>query len=1531
MEEEDIRIKVKSIDNEEHELCVKTSTRTEEIKEMIAEKKSVNKNDIRLIYQGQCLSNEKTIGDYNIQNEHIIHLVVRKKENNLINVDENRNDALNVSTLGNGENNSLNSANLLNGDSNQNNSNASGNNGSVTFGGGSGTIGIGIGAGSANGVSPLYFTHMRLTRNDNTENDPMGQTNICNLLNEIMSQVSANPNLIYSNPNATNAAANTAANTAANAAANVAANGTTPDLGATTEPATNTSTNAAVNAALNAAMNAATNPTANAAITAAVNSALNAAMNVAGMGGNAYTGGMRAGGIYENVNGFSVKVEEAQGGSKKMDQGETDGSKELGKNKKENMGSEGNSNLNAEQKEKRGKSKRHLSDGDNSNLDENNDKYGRKGGNGDSGNHGSSSGNSGSCSRGEEDSEENEKDRKKKKKLKKKRKNASKYKREKGEKYRSGYWKRNGSLESDSFGSISGSSFSVDDEIKIEKKRLLSKMRKDSKKKQVKNKYKKKKFYDSSSFTSDDDSHISEIEEKLRRRKEKMRKKKLFDPNLLYGHNYMFNPNHVRGHNMDAIFRGRNDMGKSAYPFALDNSVRGRSPFYSKNKLFPNFKDDLSETYELLSGNNNNNNHNRNNHNINNNNNHNNNSNTNSNNNCNTNSNTNSNNCNNCNNSNNNCNNNNSVEDFLKGKEQRKKAHKEEEYNNSSKNSLVKTADVQKSNILDLSGSGNGFANEHPNGNLNVSGNKGVGTNVSRSMMDVENIIKNSNECFSVGVLEENGTYTGKTNFANIIPFRDVERNNQLVRNDSPRINSRAVLNEDTSALLSDNSISRNIRSIQMTSNTRRNSALRRSDPKCINDINDSEYKNVEVNIPWRVMEQLLLLLEEETGYRRPDLSVYINSYYNSNSIYIFFYLFVHINNIINSIIIQFNHSHFLSNDITMSSFSRISIILSLASVIFSRLSNFFFVFYDNFYCNNYGRNYRYSEPINHEYLRELRNLYYSNNRHPHRNSTGRLYQNNRYGNNHYMHMNMGHIRQNNSVYLNNGYEHEHDPDNDNYNYNYNDNDTYYPLPYNDMRNTTNKTNLQQEFEDYYKNYLNCDKDNKNILVKKDYGNYRDNLFNDGTLHRDDYVHNDKVSRINKFYNHNLSNDKINYNMKINNEGNTNNPFSHFPNYSNKPLIYPSKKKRNSEKINDKKVKKLYKHGNSKELGKEGSSSKGKSSSHAGSSSGSSIDSRSVSGRGSGIGISSNDRDKQNSNLPHAFISNTGNSEENKKWISDMFKNVLKNKDGEKLAINENCLKNIEKEEEKTSIQNNLLNNNLVSYDSNMDDMYDLSEDGREKDNALLKGEGNKEQLQLKMTTQQEHGGKNAMETQKEKLNNKHTLQEGSGAEKPPQRGQTEMAANAQKDSSAVGNSRRDTAATPPMPNIDFSSLLSSVQNQLVNNNQAPPPRDKMIKICRNRRPLSRAYIGENSLKDDVSYSNFLPFLWKKIMSTINVNINLDITDVGTKPAELLNAFDLHVLEFVKKSIKNNEDYKSERFKYPNLSLCEELFDEADK
>lgn len=67
-----IKIKIKSINNEEYELNVKDDMNIEELKSIIAEKRNVNINDIRLIYQGQCLLNEKKLYDYNIQNDRSI-------------------------------------------------------------------------------------------------------------------------------------------------------------------------------------------------------------------------------------------------------------------------------------------------------------------------------------------------------------------------------------------------------------------------------------------------------------------------------------------------------------------------------------------------------------------------------------------------------------------------------------------------------------------------------------------------------------------------------------------------------------------------------------------------------------------------------------------------------------------------------------------------------------------------------------------------------------------------------------------------------------------------------------------------------------------------------------------------------------------------------------------------------------------------------------------------------------------------------------------------------------------------------------------------------------------------------------------------------------------------------------------------------------------------------------------------------------------------------------------------------------------
>ncbi|KJP88580.1 hypothetical protein AK88_01660 [Plasmodium fragile] len=1463
--EGNIKIKIKTIDNEEFELSVKGDTSAEEIKNIIAEKKNVDKQDIRLIYQGQCLANEKSVADYNIQNDHIIHLVVRKKENSSNPNDENGNATSSGNATNNG--NAANNGNAVNGKSDATNTNANANanmfrstdgnvmgdpvhinfssnvhmnsNSGNTSNGGTASNMPNSSANPNVGASstPLYFTHMRLTRNDNMDGDLMGQTNICSLLNDIMSQVNINPNFIYD---------------AATAAATAAANATAAGAGA------------------------------GSGMGGAMGSGLGTGLG----GGNAeniFTAAMRTTGINPNASEFACPNYVNGANDKK---GET---------------------VNAKRCAEAG--------ADGKNQSPSGNKGGDDGGQNDAGKSEGDSSSDNSCTN-EKGNDENytKEQRKKIKKMKKKRKKYNKDVKTSNKIKKNGKYHVSHSSKDDSSSSSSSRSslLSVDSTMKDEEERKkVHKLKKYKKKKKLKNKYKKKKSYDSSSSSSVssstedqrddegeeydyDEDELAKKEKKYRKKeKEKQKKMKkknryLFDPNFLYHQNYMYHPNSIShgriNNHFNQIFKGRNDMRLGgAYPsFVLDHGGRaavGAAFCRGSRSSLKYGRDDLSDTNENANGTNN--------HNL--------------------------------------------VDDFVKHKERRTKAY-------SSSKALFGSGGAHD-NLVDLPGSnlkanGTGKGTTHPPSGKSGSGGGGE--------YHRYNDHHRCNPLFAGGPMDEQN-YPPRSVYANLVPLSDIERNNEIVRNDSMRTNSRVAINEEDGALVSDNnSLSDNIRSIQMSSD-RRNSALGRSDLKCLNDANDSEHKNMEVNIPWRVIEQLLVLLEEETGYRRPDLSAYINSYHNSNSIFVFFYLFVHINNIINSIIIQFNHSNFMNNDISMSSFSRISIILSLASVVFSRLSNFFFVFYDNFYCNNYGRHYRYSDPINHEYLRELRNLYYSNNgRNAHSNRSSRFFQNDFFPNGNYGHANVDAFNNDNSSYLHNVA------------------DNYYPLPYNDLRNNANRTNLQQEFEDYYKNYLNTVKGNKNMLLRKEFANHKERS-NTGECSqgKEDGVSSNRVGKGDKVCNPNSHSDKKmgsrfrqtghwngtsnNPSNHLNNgaNGHSNNPFSNFPGQgNNNSLLYPGLKERSDEKEGYRKNKDDAKHYAGKKVRTDGHSFKG---------------------------YSSGDPNESSSNSAAGHAENVGNAGHGgplNHILNNLFKNKNENRENGNMGSNDSQPKSAQHDDEAKGDALNATNSNFASCDSNMDDMYDVSDDGKDKEEAS----NVKDQPKREDKDGEDTDGKDADKgkdmhpssiPQKEKPTDKHTATpqgEKQIQQIAPQGGVMKNTASSKQDSSIVTDIRRTPAVnntTSPLSNINFSNILNCVQNQMAGGGahaQGEPPRDKfegmpeevknryktwventqifsgqMIKICRNKRPLSNAYIGNGSSKDQISFSNLLPFLWKRNMSTINLDVDLELSD------DLLNAFDMHVLEFVKKSIKNNEDYKLEKFKYPTLSLCEKLFDEMDK
>eukprot|EP00366_Plasmodium_knowlesi_P000995 XP_002258492.1 ubiquitin-like protein, putative [Plasmodium knowlesi strain H] len=1476
MEEEgNMKIKIKTIDNEEFELTVKGDTSAEEIKNIIAERKSVDKQDIRLIYQGQCLANEKSIADYNIQNDHIIHLVLRKKENSASPNDENGNSA--------------NSANALNGKTDSTNTNANANASANIFRSNDGNVmadplninfssNVHLNSSSANipnggtasnmpnstanpnvtsSSTPVYFTHMRLTRNDNMDGDLMGQTNICSLLNDIMSQVNINPNIIYG-----------AATAAATAAANATGAGT-------------------MGSGLGGAMGSGLGGAMGSGLGSAMGSGLGSAM---GNGENIFTAAMRTGGINANPNEFVTASYVNGANDQKAEAVSAKGCVETGADVK----SQGRS--------------------------------GTKGG--ENGGETHAGGEQAGQSKGESSSDNshtkhkvNEEDytkeqNKKMRKLKKKRKNYNKdmkvsNKIKKNGKY---HFSHSSKDDSSSSSSHSGSSLmSVYSTMKDEEeKKKALKLKKHSKKKKLKNKHMKKSYYSSSSssesstdgqqedeqdeddYDDDDADELAKKEKKYRKKeKEKKKRKKkryLFDPNFLYHQNYMYHPNsisHARiNDHFNRIFKGRNDMrlAPTYPPFVMDHGGRGSlgTRFYGESRNSLKYgRDDLSDTNENANGTSN--------HNL--------------------------------------------MGDFAQQKERRKKAY-------SSSKALFGNIGAQD-NLVDLPGSnlktgGTGKATSHPPSGDGCSADSDQIS--ERKKYHCRGLHHRCNPLLTGGPMDEHN-YPRRGSYANIVPLSDIERNNEIVRNDSMRTNSRVAINEEEGALLSDNnSLSANVRSIQMSSD-RRNSTLGRSDLKCLNDANDSEHKNMEVNIPWRVIEQLLVLLEEETGYRRPDLSSYINSYYNTNSIFVFFYLFVHINNIINSIIIQFNHSNFMNNDISMSSFSRISIILSLASVVFSRLSNFFFVFYDNFYCNNYGRrHYRYSDPINHQFLREIRNLYYSNNeRNPHSNRSSRFFQNGLFPNGNYATGNMDAFNNDSASYL------------------HNVTDNYYPLPYNDLRNSTNRTNLQQEFEDYYKNYLTTVKGNKNMLLKKEFLTHKERSNNAGECSKikEDGVSSsrgvgkgDKVvgnsnprsdknisTKYRQFGQWNGISNHVSNHLNNTGNGHSNNPFSNFPGQGNKSLLYPGLKERNHEKEAQKKQKDGSKAHTLKKQLKDGNSFKG---------------------------YSSADANESSSNSGAGNAEKMGNSGEGGP-LNHILSDLIKNKDEEmengKMASNRSHPRSVQHEDEAKGDALNATNSNFASCDSNMDDMYDVSDDGKDKEVANVKDNPKEEDKDEKHTDNGKDNHPTAI-PEKENPTDKHTTPQGKKETQQivAQPGDLRKGTDSRTDNSTSVDIRNPPPVvnnTPPMPNMNFSNILNCVQSQLSGGGssaQMEPPRDKfegmpeevknryktwventqifsgqMIKICRNKRPLSNAYIGNGSSKDQISFSNLLPFIWKRNMSTINLDMNLELSD------DLLNAFDMHVLDFVKKSIKNNEDYKLEKFKYPTLSLCEKLFEEMEK
>lgn len=74
---ENIRIAIKTVNNDLYNLTVDSGIRIEDLKERVQEATTVSASRQRLIYRGRVLLDENTVRDYNIEDGHTVHMVAR--------------------------------------------------------------------------------------------------------------------------------------------------------------------------------------------------------------------------------------------------------------------------------------------------------------------------------------------------------------------------------------------------------------------------------------------------------------------------------------------------------------------------------------------------------------------------------------------------------------------------------------------------------------------------------------------------------------------------------------------------------------------------------------------------------------------------------------------------------------------------------------------------------------------------------------------------------------------------------------------------------------------------------------------------------------------------------------------------------------------------------------------------------------------------------------------------------------------------------------------------------------------------------------------------------------------------------------------------------------------------------------------------------------------------------------------------------------------------------------------------------------
>lgn len=74
-----MKINIKKLDGQKQEFDIDSGDAVSKMKEILSEKVGINKDQIRLIFKGKPMVDDKTFGEQNVKDDSVIHMIMQMR------------------------------------------------------------------------------------------------------------------------------------------------------------------------------------------------------------------------------------------------------------------------------------------------------------------------------------------------------------------------------------------------------------------------------------------------------------------------------------------------------------------------------------------------------------------------------------------------------------------------------------------------------------------------------------------------------------------------------------------------------------------------------------------------------------------------------------------------------------------------------------------------------------------------------------------------------------------------------------------------------------------------------------------------------------------------------------------------------------------------------------------------------------------------------------------------------------------------------------------------------------------------------------------------------------------------------------------------------------------------------------------------------------------------------------------------------------------------------------------------------------